>query len=187
MPLQAGQWYANAKVTGSVMGHTSTGKEQLAVTFETDDPKTPSVTKYLFFTDAAIDMTTKALVALGWKPEDYDYNVALLNGTDVLVGRACSLVLEVETYEGRAQTKVVFVNSAGGGVVKDRMSAEQGAAFSSTVRERLMRSRAAMDPAAVSAPKPAPAPAPTDAKGPCGHTALDVNCKKPGCLGASPF
>jgi len=188
MPLNAGQWYANAKVKSSVLGHTSTGKEQLAVTFDTEDPNNPTITKYLFFTDAAIDMTTKALVALGWKPEEFDYDITLLNGTDVLVGRPCSLVLERETYEGTERTKVVFVNSAGGGVVKDRMTTEQAGAFNVTLRDRLRKSRIAMDPAAATV-QPAKAPPPEDPltrKGPCGHTVNEKNCGKPDCNG-SPF
>lgn len=142
MPLNANQWNVNAKVTGHKMGTTSTGKEQLVITFETDDPKTPTISKYLFFTDAAMEMSLKALVALGWLPEEYDYNVGLLNNTDTLVGRECSLVLEPDTYNGKTTTKVVFVNSKGA----PPMDPVAASAFADSLRDRLMKARFAQDP-----------------------------------------
>lgn len=144
MPLKQGQWRVNAKVTGSKMGTTSTGKEQLVISFETDDPNTPTISKYLFFTDKSMDISLKALVALGWKPEDHDFNITLLNGTDVLVGRECALVLENEDYNGKTSTKVVFVNTKG----PPPMDAATATAFGNTLRDRLQKARFAQDPAA---------------------------------------
>lgn len=145
MPLKAGQWRVNAKVTGSQMGTTSTGKEQLVVSFETDDPNTPKISKYLFFTDKSMDISLKALVSLGWLPEEHDYNISLLNGTDVLVGRECALVLENEEYpvgSGKTSTKVVFVNSKG----PPPMDSGAAEAFGNSLRERLQKARFAQDP-----------------------------------------
>jgi len=142
--LKPGQWKVNAKVVGSQMGTTNTGTEQLVISFETDSPDTPKISKYLFFTDKSMDISLKALVALGWKPEEHDYNITLLNGTDVLVGRECSLVLENEEYNGKTSTKVVFVNSKG----PPPMDSTAAGAFADGLRERLQKARFAMDPKA---------------------------------------
>ncbi len=147
MPLKPGQWRVNARVSGSKMGTTSTGKEQLIVTFETDDPNNKTISKYLFFTDKSMDISLKALVALGWKPEDHDFNITLLNGTDVLVGRECALVLENEDYNGKTSTKVVFVNSKG----PPPMDPVAAGAFADTLRERLQKARFAQDPKSATA------------------------------------
>lgn len=142
MGLNPGQWKVNARVTGSQMGTTQTGKEQLVISFETDDEKNKKISKYLFFTDKSMDISLKALVALGWKPEDHDYNITLLNGTDVLVGREATLVLENEEYNGKTTTKVVFVNSK----APPPMDAASAEAFGNTLRDRLMKARFAQDP-----------------------------------------
>ena len=158
MALREGQWTANATVVDAVMGFTGTGKEQLAVTFELDPTEQETgaggprgrtrLTKYLFFTEKALPMALNALEALGWRPEEHDWDLYGLVEQKLLIGREARLVLEVRTDDYGTRTEIVFVNSMGG-AVKERMAPEAAQAFSHSLRERLMAARAAQDPAAV--------------------------------------
>lgn len=135
MPLRPGQWVVNAVVKGSSLSVAKTGTQQLEVGFTTDDPNTPSISAFLYLTDKALPQTIDALTALGWRPEDHDFNIAELNGTATLVGKQASLVLEKETYEGKTHSKVRFINRLGG--VREAMAPEAAGQFATTLRDRL--------------------------------------------------
>jgi hypothetical protein len=96
MALRDGQWEVCGRVVKSVLAMTGTGKQQVAVTFEYLDQHGEKryVSWFGFFTDAALPWTVEALRALGWDPEENDWNVGSLDGTEMLRGREAVLVLE---------------------------------------------------------------------------------------------
>ena len=143
MALKDGQWKVNASVVQSVLGVAGTGKQQLAVTFEYQDEegRRRLVTSYHFFTDAALPWTVEALRAMGWDPEQNNWDVLSLDATDLLKGREVVLVLEEEEYpegSGQFHTKVRFVNAPGGAGV-ERLAPDEAKAFASDLRKRLMQ------------------------------------------------
>ncbi len=142
MALRDGQWKANATVVKSVLGVAGTGKQQLAVTFEYQDEqgRRRLVTSFHFFTDAALPWTVEALRAMGWDPEQNNWDVLSLDDTDLLKGREVVLILEEEEYpegSGQFHTKVRFVNAPGGAGV-ERLAPDEAKAFASDLRKRLM-------------------------------------------------
>jgi len=133
-------------VTGSAMGTTGTGKEQIAISLTNDAGE--SGAWYGFFTAKAIGITERALQALGWDMEEHQYNFALLNGTPALIGAECLAVCETEPDQnGNPRTKVSWLNPLdGGAALKEKMSDEQAAIFSSTLRKRFIAERGAPKP-----------------------------------------
>lgn len=137
-------------VKSHVLAKTSTGKEQLAVTFE--DENGDLITWYGYFTDQAIQRTTESLKILGWKPEEHDYRVASLHGTDLLVGAEAEIVVENEEYDGKTRPKVRWVNSPGSaGGVREILTDEEAGSFSQRMRAAFVTAK---PPAANSAPGP---------------------------------
>jgi len=177
MALRDGQWEVRGKVVKSLLGITGTGKQQLAVTFEYQDENGARgyVTSYHFFTDAALPWTVEALRALGWDPEENDWNVLTLDDTPVLRGREASLVLEEEEYEGKVRTKVRFVNALGGAGV-ERLAPDAAKAFASDLRRRLMQAAPPRAGAAKRGASPAAAgPRPAATTPPASDPGPDLN------------
>ncbi len=135
-----GDIYINdASVKSIDLGTTSTGKEQLAITFDHDDTSYPSVTKYLFFTDASLPITRDDLAALGWDPEANAWAIDELLASGSLIGARADLVCAYEEYNGKRTLKVKFINAPGErrGALKDRMTPDQAKSFTSSLRNRL--------------------------------------------------
>jgi len=154
-----------AKVKNHVLAKTSTGIEQIAVTFETDDG---TITWYGYFTDKAIKRTIESLKILGWNPEEHDHQVASLHDTGLLVGAEAEIVVENEEYDGRTRAKVRWVNSIGTGEgVREKMDPGEAEAFSTRMRGNFVtatppkaNSAPGKSPGNGSKPRPKPQPAP---------------------------
>lgn len=129
-------YFDDCTVQAVAMGRTSKGAEQLVITFETnDDPR--HVTGYLFFTDASIPITEKALRELGWDPVVNSWGIEQMIEMNLLVGAKASLVCAYEEYEGKKRLKVKFINAPGGAAVKDRMTPAEVFDFTRRLRGRL--------------------------------------------------
>lgn len=104
-------------VTGSYLSKTSTGKDQIIINFRTPEGEFPY--RSMLETDKNLEFLEKALVALGWNPNENGWDITLLNGTDVLVGQEAPVTLEESTYNGRTMTNVKFIGGGGGKPMED--------------------------------------------------------------------
>jgi len=135
---QNGDIYYDATVKSAALAKTGTGKTQLAITFDPDLVEAKPITGYLFFTDAAIPQTEKALRNIGWDPLEHAWGIDEMVETDALVGMRASIVCGWEEYEGKSRLKVKFINELGGaGAVKEKLEPEEARAFTATLRQRL--------------------------------------------------
>lgn len=138
--VSAGQKFA--KVTAHALGRAGTGNEQIAISFDVEGEG--SITWYGYFTDAAYKTTERALIALGWNPEENNYAFDQLNETEILVGAEAMLVCEDdEDQEGRPVVRVRWVNSPNGGGValKERLTAEEASSFAANLRKRIIATK----------------------------------------------
>lgn len=145
------------KVKAHALGRTSTGKEQLAVTFENDAGE--HITAYLYFTEKTLDRTMETLTeVLGWNAEQDDHRIDALHESDTLVGNECEIVVEDDTYDGKTRPRVKWINALGGGsVLKEQMDATAAQSFANTLRRRILSAKGGPkpNPSRVAAPKPA--------------------------------
>lgn len=157
-------------VTGTALGLTGTGKEQIAIAFDVHLPDgTGSVpmTWYGFFSsDKACEITAKALAALG-----FDLHKTLLDvlgpedpAASPLVGATANLVIDWEAPEGdyAGRWRIKWVNRPGGGIaMNERMEPTAAKSFATRMRTKLLaHAGAAPAPAGGQAAQRAPAARP---------------------------
>lgn len=118
-----------AKAREGRLGHTSAGREQVAVLFELLDEafKNVTITWHGYFTVDTIDRTLDSLSYCGWDSDNI-YDLTGIGKNEVV------LVIENETYQGKTHPKVQWVNRAGGIALKAPMSNEQAKAFDAKLR-----------------------------------------------------
>lgn len=125
-----GKFRAKAKTWD--LGETSTGKEQVAVEFQilTEGAEYSTITWYGYFTEDTWQRTIESLRYMGWKGE----NLEDLSGLD-----ANEVELEVgeEEYQGKTQTKVKWVNRAGGLNLKAPLSPERKKSFAAQMSQKI--------------------------------------------------
>ena len=132
-----GDIYLDGTVKSYGLGKTSRGNVQLAVTFDTDSSEHPAVTGYLFFSEAAMEVTERALRALGWDPLEQNWAIDDLIASDDIIGAKVSLTCAYEEWEGKQRFKVKFINEVGGGTLKERLSDDEARAFTAGLRQKL--------------------------------------------------
>jgi hypothetical protein len=123
--------YYRARAIEAGLGESSTGKEQVAVSFEilTEGVPEKFLTWFGYFTDATANRTIESLRHCGWKGDD----LTDISGLDQEV----DLVVEEEEYEGKQHTKVQWVNRPGGLTIKTPLSPDKAKAFSASMRDRI--------------------------------------------------
>lgn len=107
------------------LGETSTGKEQVAVSFKilTPDADIKSIAWHGYFTPQALDRTIESLRICGWEGND----LSDLRGFDK---NEVALVIDDEDYNGETRAKVKWINRAGGGLaLKTPLSGDKLKAF----------------------------------------------------------
>lgn len=133
--MYEGQIKVDAEITDAQLGESSNQHVQLLLSFVTPGCKAfGAITKGLFFTDAAIERTTKVLTDLGWNPEDNKWDIDGLIEKRTLVGTKVSLVCEEKEYQGKTSWQVVFVNKRGG--MKTVYGSAERKAFAQQLRAR---------------------------------------------------
>lgn len=133
--LEPGKYYGHA--VEAVLGTTSTGKEQIAVVFELDEPAGQRITWYGYFTEATEERTIESLRYMGWKGLDFSvFAYGRLMPTEMM--ETVELVVEHEHgNDGIPRAKVRWVNRSAGPAVKDPMDEQRAAAFATRMRGRL--------------------------------------------------
>lgn len=66
-----------------------------------------------YLTDAALERTIDTLRQVGWVPEQHDFDLDSLDGTDLLVGNDARITTEENTYDGKTSIKVAWLNGTG--------------------------------------------------------------------------
>lgn len=150
----------DVQVISHVLGRSGTGTPHIAVLFE--DVNGDRITWYGYLTDKALERTIESLQILGWDPAEHGGDLSSLNGTDLLAGAECEVVVEAESYEGETRMKVRWVNQRGGGGLGAPMDASEAATFASQLRGKIM-----------GAAKPMPSKEPGPAKAPAGSVEDD--------------
>jgi hypothetical protein len=161
MNNQTNKRYYTARADSWVLGKSSTGKEQVAVSFTilTEGATHQRLTWYGYFTDATFDRTVESLRICGWQGDD----LADLQGLDA---EEVSLVVADEEYEGKVNARVLWVNKlTQGPAVKSVLEGDEARAFAASMRDRVRAfSAAAKKPASKPAGDVRPEPPPlTDA------------------------
>ena len=141
------------RVVQHQLGKSGTGTPHIAVLFE--DTVGDRITWYGYLSDKALDRTIASLEVLGCGPAEYDGRIESLNGTGILADREAEIVVEVEKYNSKPSPKVKWVNRPGGGM-GEAMAPEEAAAFSATLRQRIL---SAKGPKVNAKPGPARQPA----------------------------
>lgn len=142
-----------ARGVTAALCETKSGKEQLAiefVLFDNQGMEGEHVTYFGSFSDAAWDITIRALRTCGWTGAD----LSDLSGVDA---NEVSLVLEEEEWEGRTRVKVRWVNAPNQGMaIKAPLAADKAKAFAAQMRARIL----AMDAQSGARPQARPAQRP---------------------------
>lgn len=146
-----------AYAIGTEVGTAKNGTDQIAVRFrihneDADGRQGPrhgdSVVWYGFFTPAAEERTLESLKYCGWASDDLT-DIAFLDedACHRALPKYVQLVIENETYEGRTQEKVRWVNSLeeNRSMVKQRASDSGVAALSARLRSKAAAIRAAAE------------------------------------------
>lgn len=133
------------------LGMTSTGKEQIGVTFELVEPAGERIGWYGFFTEKALDRTLQSLRYCGWTGNDLtDFSgEALPAGFDQEV----ELDIQHEEYKDKIQVRVAWVNSGGGMAMKAALDKTAAQSFA----EKMKATINALDKAAGRTTAPAKA------------------------------
>lgn len=117
------------RATEAQLGTTSTGKEQVAISFQLLTPgyEGQHLPYYGLFTDAALEITVKALRACGWQGVD----LSDLSGIDT---NEVNLVVEHETYNGVTRARIKWVNDGTAGLLKNVLGDAEKKAFAQRMR-----------------------------------------------------
>lgn len=117
------------RATDAQLGTTSTGKEQVAIGFQLLTPgyEGQHLPYYGLFTDAALEITIKALRACGWQGVD----LADLTGVDT---NEVNLVVEHDTYNGVTRARVKWVNDGTAGLLRNVLGDVEKKAFATRMR-----------------------------------------------------
>lgn len=127
-----------ASAVDCALGMTGTGKEQIAIMFETigtEHQPAQRITWYGYFTDNTFERTVQSLRHIGWKGND-------LSVFGLGVPEDChnqvEIVVEHETDDkGDRRAKVRWVNSGNGLAVKERMDEPSARAFAARMKARV--------------------------------------------------
>lgn len=139
-----------ARAVDAQLGETSSGKEQVAISFQLLHPgfEGQHLAYYGSFSERALPITLKALRACGWVGND----LADLTG---IGSSEVNLVVEHEEYEGRIQARVRWVNSIATGLVKKQLDPTAAKAFAARMRGAIAALEAGSAPAPQAQPRPA--------------------------------
>jgi hypothetical protein len=120
----------------AALGVTGTGKEQIGVQFELQDPPGQRMTWYGFFTDGTFDRTIEALRACGWTGSD----LSEFGGETLPAGfdQEVELVVKHEEYNGKISARIAFVNSGGGLAMKEALDPTQAKSFAARMKGRIL-------------------------------------------------
>lgn len=130
-PLVPGQFAARG-VTAA-LGLTGTEKEQVAVELVAMEEEYAGqrITWYGYFTPDTTERTLDTLRTLGWKGD----KINDLRGIDENMVR---MTLDYETYEGKRQLKVKWINPQGGLALKTPLTVDQAAAFAAKMQSAVL-------------------------------------------------
>lgn len=137
------------------LGHSSTGKEQIAILFEISQGEHAgkSITWFGYFTEATTDRTLDTMRYCGWEGD----NFAALEGLDA---NEVELVIAPDTYEGKTRDRVQWVNRPARLALREQMSPSAAANFAANMRARAIAHKQAHGPVRTSASsRPTVAPA----------------------------
>lgn len=147
--MENGKYHAIA--TKAELGTTSTGKEQIAVTFDFVDAAHAGrqMTWFGYFTEKTEARTFETLRTCGFKGTDLT-DLSSLSGETPTV----ELVVEAEEYNGEWRPKVKWVNNIGGSALKSPLVGDQAKSFAARMSAKMKAFDATAGKGAAAAVKP---------------------------------
>jgi len=140
--LPAGEYKAVA--VDGVLGETSTGKEQIVVTFEVTQPEAfvgRRINWYGYFTEKTADRTLESLRYCGWTGNDlsvFEFSSQVNPASQGFGSQEVVIVVEHEPDQnGTPRARVRWVNQAGGGGVKQKLDTGKAKALAARMKARL--------------------------------------------------
>jgi len=123
--------YVRSKAKSWALGESSTGKEQVAVSFPIPDGNGGErhLAWYGYFTEATAERTIESLRHMGFEGDD----LTRLEGLDK---HEVELVIEDEEYEGKVHEKIQWINRAGGALVKTPLEGEKLGSFAAQMKAK---------------------------------------------------
>jgi hypothetical protein len=134
--ITPGRYYATPQRTTAddALGETSTGKEQVCIQLELRHgegvPPGTILYWYGYFTDAALKMTFDAMRACGFKGHDVS-DLSGIGDNEVIA------VVTIDEWEGVKRNKVNFINSLGGGGIRNVMAPKAQKTFAARMKAKL--------------------------------------------------
>lgn len=131
--IPAGRYLARA--VDSVLGKTSKGSEQLAITFQIVAPESyegRQLVYYGYFTDKTVDKTLEALENTGWDGESIVHPIGV-GSID------SSIVVEHEADDkGQMRARIRWVNRPGGAAVKEKLDVSDAMALEQRLKGKML-------------------------------------------------
>jgi hypothetical protein len=152
MPLIKNPGRYTATVESAELGQSEKGTPFLALACKNEAGD--ELTAYLYLSDAAVERSVKTL------REVFAFDNNFETVVQQVTGRTCSIVVEMETFEGKERAKIKWVNTVGGSTSKPLDNAASLLAQLSAKAKRIP----AAAPSAASAPRAAARPAPAATK-----------------------
>jgi len=114
MPLM-GAGNHEVTITGHGLSEAATGTPQIWIAFQNEAGQ--HINAYLAITENTWEFASKKLEAAGFRAQDHGMDFTKLNGSDMLVGNRCSIVVELRQKPGsdELQPQVSWINKLGGG------------------------------------------------------------------------
>lgn len=147
MPLIKNPGRYTATVESAELSQSEKGTPFLALLCKNEQGD--ELAAYLYLSDAAVERSVKTL------REVFGFDNNFETVVKQVTGRTCSIVVEMETYEGKERAKIKWVNTVGGSTAKPLDNAASLLAQLSAKAKRIP----AEAPKAASSARPAP-PAP---------------------------
>lgn len=152
-----------ARVVGCWLTEPKSGRDpQLAIQFENEFQERLTWYGNLGWTKTgfnrqSFDIDMKTLAALGWDAPAHGYELELLTDASVspIFDKEAEIVVVEETYEGKTNPKIKYVNDPNKPRPgTERMAPETARVFGTKLREQLARSGAKVEPPAPRAATP---------------------------------
>lgn len=127
-----------AQVVSTALGESKSSRSpQVVVEFE-DQATGDRIVAYLSCKDNAWQYTEQALRTMGWDAAARGYQFEELNEEpSPIAGSTVDIVVEMETYNGRTDPRVRWINEVGSAPGMRRMESSEAATFAERLRKQL--------------------------------------------------
>lgn len=143
--MDDGKYRARAVTGSATIGKTDKGSPQIAVMFELLDHPGTRLPWYGSFAETTVgqdqkplyQITIESLYHCGWEGPD----LRDLTGID---RNEVTVVVKNEEYQGKTRSKIAWVNSSGGGLIKNEMADTELSGFAAKMKGAALSTKKSM-------------------------------------------